>query len=177
MVVVGTLMGAGGIALTLMHLTTPVGTALRAFAIVGLTVSLVWVSVIDARSHRLPDRIVLPTIAVLAAIGVLIAWADGDWPRVGRAAFGAFALFAAFLVLGMIVTGSLGGGDVKLSAVIGGAAAWCGWMTFALAVVLAFVVAGIVSLGLVLTRRLKREERVAFGPALCFGLGAAMLLA
>jgi prepilin signal peptidase PulO-like enzyme (type II secretory pathway) len=137
--------------------------------IAGITTAvLVVLSLIDFETHRLPNRIVLPSAAfVLAA---RLATEPGHW----QAWLGAsLAAFACFLVLALIVPGGLGMGDVKLMLLLG--AALGGAVLPALVLgVFAGGAAGIVVL--VREGRSARRKAIPYGPFLAFGAIAMMLL-
>jgi leader peptidase (prepilin peptidase)/N-methyltransferase len=80
--------------------------ALAAFVYLGALG--VVVSIIDLRTRRLPNRIVLPSYPVVVALLALAAGMEGRWWPLGRAAF-AVALVAGFyLVLGLAFEHGLG---------------------------------------------------------------------
>jgi leader peptidase (prepilin peptidase)/N-methyltransferase len=132
---------------------------------------------IDLREHRLPNRIVLPGIAIgLAAAG--LSWGvTGEPPLVP---LGAAAVTAGLLLL-LSLGGGIGMGDVKLAALIGLASP-----TIAIAAVapLAAFLLGGVAASIVLVRGLlagrgreARRAHLAFGPYLLAGYFAALVLA
>jgi prepilin signal peptidase PulO-like enzyme (type II secretory pathway) len=75
---------------------------------------LVWLSLIDLESHRLPNRILLPGTIVLAVLE--LAADPGRFPSRLLAASAAFALF---LVLALVYRSGLGIGDAKLMLFLG----------------------------------------------------------
>jgi leader peptidase (prepilin peptidase)/N-methyltransferase len=132
------------------------------------TAVLVVLSVIDFDSHRLPNRIVLPS-ATLVLVARL-ASAPEHWKAWIGASLGAFA---CFLVLALICPAGLGMGDVKLALLLG--AALGGAVLPALLVgTLAAGVAGLV----VLAREGlgARRRALPFGPFLGFGAITILLL-
>ena len=139
---------------------------------VPVSIALSW---IDIRQHRLPDRVVLPSIAaaVLAA-GADAIW-QGDLWLIVRVLSGGAILFTALLVLALARPAAVGGGDVKLIALTGALTAWSGWETLALGVCAAFLIAGLVAIALMLARRATRATALAFGPFLCAGAWAAIV--
>ena len=60
----------------------------------------------------------------------------------------------------------MGGGDVKLAAMIG---AFVGWQRVLVAIFLAVVAGGMVGLALLLTGRKRRKDPLPFGPFLALG--------
>jgi leader peptidase (prepilin peptidase) / N-methyltransferase len=129
---------------------------------------LVVLSVIDVESHRLPNRIVLPSAAVVPI--ARLASSPEHWKTWLLAGVGAFAFF---LVFALIYPAGLGMGDVKLALLLG----------FALggAVMPALVVgtlAGAAAAIVLLIRDGAKARRRAlpFGPFLAFGAIAILLI-
>jgi leader peptidase (prepilin peptidase)/N-methyltransferase len=129
---------------------------------------LVVLSVIDFESHRLPNKIVLPSAAVVLVARLVSA------PEHWQAWLGAgLGVFAFFLVFALIYPAGLGMGDVKLALLLG----------FALGgAVLPALVIGTLAGGaaaIVLLARNGAEARrraIPFGPFLAFGAIAILLL-
>lgn len=134
-----------------------------------------WLLIVDARTHRLPDRIVLPTLGALIVLVVVEALATGDAGRMLRALLGGLLLGAFYAVMHLASAQGMGGGDVKLAAVIGMALAWHGWGTLAVGACAAFVLGAVYALMLMALRRADRSTRIAFGPWMI--LGAALAVA
>jgi leader peptidase (prepilin peptidase)/N-methyltransferase len=128
---------------------------------------LVVLSVIDLESHRLPNRIVLPSAALVLV--ARLATEPEHWAAWVGAGAGAFA---CLLALGLAYPAGLGMGDVKLALLLG--AALGGAVLTAL--FLGTLAAGLA--GLVLLVRDGREARrraIAFGPYLAFGAIVTLL--
>ena len=138
-----------------------------AFCYLGaLGVSL---AAIDLSVHRLPDALTLPAYPVLI---ILLALAGHQAGALVRALAGCVVLAAAYLVLGLLRPGHLGGGDVKLAGLAGLALAWLGWPVLLAGAALGFVLSAVVSLGLLAARRITLRSQICFGP---FLLGGALL--
>jgi leader peptidase (prepilin peptidase)/N-methyltransferase len=121
---------------------------------------------IDLREHRLPNRLVLPGIAVgLVTWGVesIAAWHLVLTPIVAGAA-------SAMFLLALCIVGGIGMGDVKLATALGLAA----WVPFVgvLSPVIGFLLGGVGSVILIL--RGARGRRIAFGPFLLAGFWVAV---
>jgi leader peptidase (prepilin peptidase) / N-methyltransferase len=129
---------------------------------------LVVLSAIDAETHRLPNRIVLPSAA--AVLAARLATAPEQWQAWVGASLGAFA---CFLVFALVVPAGLGMGDVKLMLLLGAALG-----TALVPALLLGTLAGGVAALVVLARdgRNARGRALAYGPFLAFGAIAAMLL-
>lgn len=134
-----------------------------------------WLIVIDIGTHRLPDRIVLPALAgtlLLALAGALFA--DLGDALLG-ALWGMVLLGGFYALLRAVSRGGMGGGDVKLSALIGLVLGWHGWQTLIVGAAAAFVLGAGYALGLILLRRATGSTHIAFGPWMIIGgvLGVA----
>ena len=132
-------------------------------------------SVIDARTHRLPNPLVA-VFAVLAAGGLVWAAALlGEWSRLA-VALGSGVV--CLVILGsMAVLGSgLGMGDAKLGAVVGAYLGWFGPTAVMAGLLAAFVLGAGWALARVAARRGSWRSAIAFGPFLLLGvpIGAAV---
>jgi len=138
-----------------------------AFGFVGvLGVAL---AAIDIAVQRLPDRLTLPAIPVLAALLAIAAVADGDPARLLGAALGGLAMAAGFLLLALVRPGQLGGGDIKLAALLGLALGWLGWPAVLAGAALGFALGAIAGLALIAFRRATLRSQISFGPYLLCG--------
>ena len=133
----------------------------------GYAAFLVAIAVYDVRMQRIPNVAVYPAIAI--AIVVAFIRPDGAWWSFLCAGLLAAAFFIA---LGAISPGAMGGGDVKLAALIGLVAGWPGVLV---AVFVAFAVGAAGGLLLIALGRLGRREPMPFAPALAIGAAIATL--
>lgn len=142
------------------------------FAVVGAVLI-----VIDLRSHRLPNRIVLPSI-VAAIVLLLAASVLGDqWPSLGRALLSAALLGGFYLLLRLMQPGGMGGGDVKLAVLVGLLLGWAGWVPLVVGAFAAFVLGAAVALVLIVARRATAASHIAFGPWMIAGAWAGLFFA
>ena len=145
--------------------------AVLAFALFGaLGVAL---GAIDIAVHRLPDRLTLPAYLATLALLSLAAVLGHDAGALLRALLASVALAAAYLLLALVRPGQLGGGDVKLAALIGLALGWLNWPAVLYGAALGFALSAIVSLALLAARRISLRSEICFGP---FMLGGALLV-
>jgi len=153
----------------------PLAGLLLAVALAGFLGVGALLSVIDHRTHRLPNRIVLPSYpwAVLL-LGAAAALA-GEWHRILGMLVGGAVLWLGFELLHLLNRRGLGFGDVKLAGLLGLYLGFAGWQELWWGPCFAILLGGLWSLGLVLTRRAGLGSAVAFGPFLI--LGAALALA
>lgn len=127
--------------------------------------------VIDVRSHRLPNLLVLPGYAVLLTAMLGTWWQEGEFPWLSVAAAAGYFVFLYLLAW----LGGMGMGDVKLAGVLGGASGLVSLQAVVMSPVFAFLAAGLVSLVVwALTRTSK--TRIPFGPFLLVGFWLAVAL-
>lgn len=121
----------------------------------------------DLDVHRLPRLLTRPCYPVLLLLLTACSAATADWAALYRAAWVAVASWAGYYLLHR-VSGrrGLGRGDVTLAGLIGLLLGWFGWQTAAAGVFLAFTLAACSGVALLLTRRVTRSDRIAFGPAM-----------
>jgi len=132
---------------------------------------------IDLQVQRLPDRLTLPAYpALLALLGAAALIGHQAWP-LARALLGGLALGGAYLLLGLIRPGGIGGGDIKLAGLAGLALGWLGWRTELGGAALGFVLAGVAGLALLAARRVTLRSHVSYGPFLIGGTLLALLAA
>ncbi|MFT8638084.1 MAG: prepilin peptidase [Pseudoclavibacter sp.] len=146
-----------------------VSASLQTVALWTLIVVSLAVSVIDWSTHRIPNRILYPGAAVSLAALVAAAIVQADWDALLRLVVGGVALGLFYLALAFVKPGAMGLGDVKLVAYIGAVAAWIGWSALVVALVLPFLIGGVVVIALVLARRVKRKDGIPFGPFITLG--------
>ena len=121
-------------------------------------------TLIDLQTRRLPNAIVLPSYPVLAVLLTLASWGSADWHALLRALIGGAALWLVYFCLLLVRQGAMGFGDVKLAGVLGAGLAWLGWGTLVVGAFAAFLLGGLVAVGLLLARRAGRGSRIPFGP-------------
>lgn len=149
--------------------TYAVGVAAGVVAGVIAAVLMV-VSAIDLDVRRLPDRFTLPLIPATAAGLAVVALVHGDLSNWLRAVLAGLAVGAIHLGLAFIGGGTgLGLGDVKLSPTLGMLLGWHSWTLAFAGVFLAFVLGGLVGVGLIVIARRDRKSTVPFGPFMVAG--------
>ena len=128
-------------------------------------------AMIDIDVQRLPDKIVLPSYAVVAVLLTLAAAGAQDWWPLARAGIGAAAVFVFYFVLAFAYPAGMGFGDVKLAGVLGALMGYLSWSAPIVATFGAFLLGAIVGLVLIATRRGGRKTAIPFGP---FMIAAAL---
>jgi leader peptidase (prepilin peptidase)/N-methyltransferase len=133
-------------------------------------------TVIDARTGRLPDAIVLPSYPVIAALLTAASWTTGDWRALLTSGLGGLGLLVAYGLVFILVPRGMGFGDVKLAGLIGLVLAYQGWGPLAVGALGAFVLGAIWGIGVIVKNRGGRRTAIPFGPWMCAGalLGCAV---
>ncbi|GAB3192557.1 prepilin peptidase [Nesterenkonia suensis] len=165
---IGDLITAGSAAELIAGVLLLLGGAIFAVCAVAL-------SSIDLREHRLPNRILYPWAAVSAGILLAVSLLIGDIPGLLRGVAAGLLWGFLFLLVRLAHPPSIGMGDVKLAVVLGLYTGFLGWSTVAAAVLLSFLLAGVVAVILLLTRRADRRTRIPFGPFLILGTALALI--
>jgi prepilin signal peptidase PulO-like enzyme (type II secretory pathway) len=115
-------------------------------------------AIVDIQRKMIPDWLTLPGLA-----WALVASAFFGWPRLSDALLGVILCGGALLLFALISRGSIGGGDVKLMAMIGASLGWR-WGFGVLA--FAQLAAAGLAICLLITRRKGRKDALPFGPFL-----------
>ncbi len=126
-------------------------------------------SIIDFKSHRLPNRLVGRFAATQILIMGAIGWITSDLARITSALGIAVATMFVYLLLYLISRGSLGMGDVKFAFPLGLCAGWYSADHWLVAILVSFLLAGLVAVIGLATKRMTRKSRLAFGPYMFLG--------
>jgi len=128
--------------------------------------ALVAMTAIDLQHQMIPDVVTLPGIPVGLVINVAtgrISWLDSI--------IGILIGGGLFLVIILVSRGGMGGGDMKLGALLG---AFLGWKALLFALFVAIVLGGAVGAVLLATGRRGRKDPIPFGPFLAAGGAMAL---
>lgn len=126
---------------------------------------------IDLRSFRLPDKMVLPSYVIGAALLAL-----GGMAPLTRGLAAAAVSFVLYLVLALANPRGLGFGDVKLAGLLGLYLGWLGWQTLFIGMLAAFLLAAATGIALIAARRATRKTQIPFGPFMLAGALLAIVL-
>jgi leader peptidase (prepilin peptidase)/N-methyltransferase len=124
-------------------------------------------AVIDARTHRLPRRLVGLTLAVAIVLAVVIAAWVPDPGLVVRAFLASGTLVLVYLALHL--GGGMGMGDVTYASVVGLYLGSIGWTTVWWGTLAAFLIASVWAAGCQVASGIDRRRGHAFGPAMVLG--------
>lgn len=146
----------------------------------ALLATLIVITFIDIRFQIIPDLITLPGVAMgllvhgMIHVSRLAGWTDSPflagfnvWDSLLGTLIGGAALWLVGL-LGELVYGqvSMGGGDVKLAAMIG---AFIGWKGVLRALFASFFLGALIGVLMMIIRMKKRRDYIPFGPFLALG--------
>ena len=126
-----------------------------------LVSGLVAITGIDLDHQLIPDVLSIPGIVVGLAVSTLTGrpgWLDS---LVGVVIGGGI-----FLLIIVASRGGMGGGDMKLGAMLG---AFLGWKLVLVAILIAILAGGVFAIVVLLLRRKGRKDAVPFGPFLALG--------
>ena len=124
---------------------------LAAFAFGTVIAVSTWLSVIDVREHRLPNKIVGPlALAVIAGV-VIGGFVQEDLARSWRALGFGFAVAGVLLVANLLA--GIGMGDVKYGFPMAATVGWFGWDALVLALMATALSAGVAAAVVVLVDR------------------------
>jgi leader peptidase (prepilin peptidase)/N-methyltransferase len=132
-----------------------------------LATSLLIVSFIDLAYRIIPDVITLPGI-----IAGLLASTLATSVGLGSALLGVVIGGGLFLLIAIVSRGGMGGGDIKLTAMIG---AFLGWQGVFVTIFLAALSGAVSGLFLMVLKKKGRKDALPFGPFLALGALLALL--
>lgn len=143
--------------------------------------SLIIITFIDLEHQIIPNVITLPGIVLSLIFGSMILpdpFSIGDPLRFNASIAGILlggGLFYAIGVLGTAVfkKEAMGGGDIKMMAMIGG---FLGWKGVVLTTFLGSLLGSIVGISLIMIKGRKWGSKIPFGPYLAFGAIVTLLL-
>ncbi|QAY72264.1 prepilin peptidase [Agromyces protaetiae] len=138
-------------------------------AALAFTAASTVLAIIDVAEQRLPDRVVLSSLAVVAVLLLAASAVSGAWIALLWAFLGGLAMFASYFAIALLSPRSMGMGDVKLAALIGLLLGWLGLTAWLVGLVAAFLVGGVVALVALALRRVTLKGSIPFGPAMLAG--------
>jgi leader peptidase (prepilin peptidase)/N-methyltransferase len=131
-----------------------------------LLATLVVVTAIDLQHQLIPDVITLPGILVGLVANFAIghvSWLD--------CLIGIVVGGGLFLVIILVSCGGMGGGDMKLGAMLG---AFLGWKALLFALFAAIALGGVVGAAVLVSGLRGRKDQIPFGPFLAAGGAMAL---
>lgn len=139
----------------------------RWLALLPLLAALAVVAIVDLITKTIPDVVTLPSIVYALAL----AAAFGGKAALAEAGLGILVGGGLLLLLAVVTRGGIGGGDIKLVALLGSA---LGWKPALLAFALSQLGGGVVLVYLLIIGRAERRKRLPIG-ALIALIGSGLL--
>jgi len=133
-------------------------------------------SIIDYATHRLPRGVTFRAAIVGGPLLALAAINHDDNSRIGVMFASFIVTLVLFALLAAFSKGGIGGGDVRLAPVLAMFLGWLGASHVYIGLGSGFILGGVVAAGMLVTRRASTSTRIAFGPFLCIGAVAVVLL-
>lgn len=121
----------------------------------------------DLMYQEIPDRFSIPAIGLALAGGLFFGTPDKFGMIIGGLIIGAFFLAQYVLSSGKWI----GGGDIRLGILIG---VMLGWEKGLLALFISYLVGSLISITLMLMKKVDRKSQIAFGPFLIIGAISAL---
>lgn len=129
--------------------------------------TLVTAAAVDIHHRIIPDAVVLTGLVAGMLLAALVSWQS---LKLGLAGF--VAAGAVMLLIALLSRGGMGGGDIKLAALMG---LYLGPRSVGVALMLAFLAGGLVGIALLASGLKGRKDAIPFGPYLAFGGVVALL--
>jgi len=131
-----------------------------------LSSALIIISFIDLDVQIIPDEISLPGIVIGLALSFIVPYISYLNSLLGIIAGGGIIFLIALAGLAIFKKEAMGGGDVKLSAMIG---AFIGWKYIIVSLFIGFFIGAIAGILLILLKIRNRDDLVPFGPFIVLG--------
>ena len=141
-----------------------IGITLCYFAFIGVVLSI-----IDLKTQRLPDVLVLPTFVVSLVLLSAAALLIDEPSRILTMVICAVVSSFLYSILWFFFPNGFGFGDVKLMLVVGAILGWFSVGQAVLGVMLPFIILSVVALPLMLVKIVGRKTKAPLGPWIIFG--------
>jgi leader peptidase (prepilin peptidase) / N-methyltransferase len=139
------------------------------FPMIPLAYFGIRLSIIDFKAHRLPNRLVGWFAVIEVFLLGFLSWDAEDLARLMTALGVGVASTTAYLLLYFLSRGALGMGDVKFAFPLGLCVGWYSANHWLVAIFVSFLLAGLVAVIGLITKRMNRKSRLAFGPYMFLG--------
>jgi leader peptidase (prepilin peptidase)/N-methyltransferase len=142
------------------------GLSIQSLIYIILSSALIIIALIDLNEQIVPDVISLPGIVIGFSISLFVPYISFI-----NSALGIFVGGGIILIIGLAGSvifkkEAMGGGDVKLAAMIG---AFLGWRYVIISLFLGFFLGAVAGIVLILSKIKSREDVVPFGPFIVLG--------
>jgi leader peptidase (prepilin peptidase) / N-methyltransferase len=142
------------------------GLSIQSLAYIILSSALIIITFIDLQEQMIPDVISLPGIVVGLILSFIVPYMSFINSALGALVGGGIILIIAWVGSIIFKKEAMGGGDVKLTAMIG---AFLGWRYTIISLFLGFFLGALIGIILIMTKIKKREDVIPFGPFIALG--------
>ncbi len=142
------------------------GLSVQTLIYIILSSALIIIAFIDLNEEIVPDVISLPGIVIGFIISFFVTYISFINSALGILAGGGIILIIGLAGSVIFKKEAMGGGDVKLAAMIG---AFLGWKYIIVSLFLGFFLGAVTGIILILSKIKSREDLVPFGPFIVLG--------
>jgi len=142
------------------------GLSIQSLVYIVLSSALIIIAFIDLQEQMIPDIISLPGIVVGLILSFIVPYMSFINSVLGALVGGGIILIIAWVGSIAFKKEALGGGDVKLAAMIG---AFLGWRYTIISLFWGFFIGALVGIILILSKIKSKEDMVPFGPFIVLG--------
>ena len=130
----------------------------------------IYLSLVDIREMRIPNRILFPGILITSLIILSVALLRMDLWRAILAICGGVISTATFFMIHLLKPKGLGMGDVKFAGLIGIALSWISFPSGLIGLGVAFIASSIFSILVFVVKRDRFQRIIPFAPFMLLGL-------
>lgn len=142
------------------------GLSIQSLIYIILSSALVIIAFIDLNEQIVPDVISLPGIVIGFIISFLVPYISFINSALGVLVGGGIILIIGLAGSVVFKKEAMGGGDVKLAAMIG---AFLGWRYIMISLFLGFFLGALAGIILIMSKIKSREDAIPFGPFIVLG--------
>ena len=142
------------------------GLSIQSLIYIVLSSALIIIAFIDFKEQIIPDEISLPGIAIGFATSFFVPYISFMNSALGILAGGGVILVIAWGGSVVFKKEAMGGGDIKLAAMIG---AFLGWKYIIISLFLGFFTGALTGIILILSKIRSKEDMIPFGPFIILG--------
>ncbi|MBE3089203.1 MAG: prepilin peptidase [Actinobacteria bacterium] len=142
------------------------GLSIQTLIYIILSSALIIIAFIDLNQQIIPDVISLPGIAIGFILSFFVPYIAFINSALGVVVGGGVILIIGLGGSVIFKKEAMGGGDIKLAAMIG---AFLGWRYIIISLFLGFFLGALIGIILIMTKIKKREDVIPFGPFIILG--------
>ena len=142
------------------------GLSVQTLIYIILSSALIIIAFIDLNQQIVPDVISLPGIVIGFIVSFFVHYISFINSALGIVVGGGIILFIGIAGSLIFKKEAMGGGDVKLAAMIG---AFLGWRYIIISLFLGFFLGALAGIILIIAKIKKREDVIPFGPFIVLG--------